>query len=169
MTSVVATANTIKVTWQTNDRACVESFGITAKATDYTKSFQLLNDKSSQTFVNLSACLTHTITLDTRNNASVVVDTDATDVDTQYAEPGDLVMNVTNLASGITMITWGDPSEKNCISNYVFKWQRNDCGTDQSQDTTTDVPSTETTNEIDYVTTTPMETTPDTPSDEGRL
>lgn len=166
VTSVVATANTIKVTWQTNDRACVESFGITAKATDYTKSFQLLNDKSSQTFVNLSACLTHTITLDTRNNASVVVDTDATDVDTQYAEPGDLVMNVTNLASGITMITWGDPSEKNCISNYVFKWQRNDCGTDQNQDTTTDVPSTETTNEIDYVTTTPMETTPDTPSDE---
>ncbi|XP_039484170.1 phosphatidylinositol phosphatase PTPRQ [Drosophila santomea] len=165
VTSVVATANTIKVTWQTTDRACVESFGIAAKATDYTKSVQLLNDKSSQTFVNLSACLTHTITLDTKNNASVVVDTDTTDVDTQYAEPGDLAMNITNLANGITMVTWGDPSEKNCISNYVFKWQRNDCGTDQNQDTTTDEPSTETTNDADYVTTTPMETTPDTPSD----
>ncbi|EDV55808.2 uncharacterized protein Dere_GG22297 [Drosophila erecta] len=165
VTSVEATANTIKVTWQTTDRACVESFGIAAKAPDYTKSFQLLNDKSVQTFVSLSACLTHTITLETRNNASIVVDIDAIDVDTLYAEPGDLLMNVTNLASGITVVTWGDPSEKNCINNYVFKWQRNDCGTDQNQDTTTEETSTDSTNDVDYATTTPMETTPDPPND----
>ncbi|XP_050744270.1 phosphatidylinositol phosphatase PTPRQ [Drosophila biarmipes] len=163
MTAVVATANTIKVTWQTTDRACVESFEITAKSSENSKSAMQLSDKNSQTFYELSACVTHTVTLATRNNASIVVDTDATEVDTEYAEPGDLTMNVTNLSSGITIVTWGDPTEKNCISNYVFKWRREDCGRDTS---TTEEPSTETTNDMDYVTATTMETTPDGPDTE---
>ncbi|XP_017010293.2 receptor-type tyrosine-protein phosphatase H [Drosophila takahashii] len=161
MTSVVPTANTIKVTWQTTDRSCVESFEITAKTADNSKSAMQLSDKNSQTFTELNACVTHTVTLATRNNASIVVDTDSTEVDTQYAEPGDLAMNVTNLPSGITIVSWGDPTEKNCISNYVFKWRREDCGKDQNLDTTTEEPSTETTSDTDYVTATTIETTPD--------
>ncbi|XP_016985316.1 receptor-type tyrosine-protein phosphatase beta [Drosophila rhopaloa] len=167
LNSVVATANTIKVTWQTTDRACVESFKITAKWADSSKSIEQLSDKNTCTFEELNACLTHTVTLDTRNNASVVVDTDTSIVDTEYSEPGDLAMSVTNLSSGITIVTWGDPSEKNCISNYLFKWRREECGKDQNLDTSTEEPSTVTTTDMDYITATTVETTtPDPPDDD---
>ncbi|XP_017079438.1 phosphatidylinositol phosphatase PTPRQ [Drosophila eugracilis] len=164
--SVVATANTIKVTWQTTDRACVESFVVSATSSDYSNSMQPLSDKNTCTFVGLRACLTHTVVLQTKNNASVVVDTDTNVIDTEYSEPGDLVMNITNLPSGFTLVKWEDPTEKHCISNYVFKWRREDCGKDQNLDTTTEEPSTETTIDMDYVTATTMETVPDDPDNE---
>ncbi|KAI8036266.1 hypothetical protein M5D96_010859 [Drosophila gunungcola] len=169
LNSVVATANTIKVTWQTNDRACVNSFKITAKWAESSKSIEQLSDKNTCTFEELNACLTHTVTLETRNNASVVVDTANSTVDTDYSEPGDLAMNVANLPSGITIVTWGDPSEKNCIRNYLFKWRRDECGEDQTLDTTTEEPSSETSPEMDFITATTTEletTTPDQPNDD---
>lgn len=151
MTSVVPTENTIKVTWQTTDRACVALFQIEAKAAD-TYSTEQLNDKSTHTFRGVKSCLTHTVTLVTRNNASHIVDEDSQEVDTLYAEPGDLSMNITNLSNGITMVRWGDPSEENCISKYVFKWRRDDC-TEEPITTTTEEPSTMTTTpEEEYTT-----------------
>ncbi|XP_020798309.1 phosphatidylinositol phosphatase PTPRQ isoform X1 [Drosophila serrata] len=146
MTSVVPTANTIKVTWQTTDRACVALFKIEAKAAD-TYSTEQLNDKSTHTFRGVKSCLMHTITLVTHNNASQVVDQDTENVDTLYAEPGDIAMNITNLANGITVVKWGDPSEENCISNYVFKWRRDDC-IQEPETTTTEEPMTTTADEV---------------------
>ncbi|XP_033233871.1 receptor-type tyrosine-protein phosphatase H isoform X1 [Drosophila pseudoobscura] len=153
VTNVQPTANTIKVTWQTNDRACVEAFEITAKASEYSYTTQQLSEKSTYTFKDVYACLAHTITLMTRNNASVVVDTSSTEVETLYSEPGDLSLNITNLANGITLIKWSDPTEKHCIANYTFKWKRDDCvqeNDQQPEETTTDLPSTMTTFDTDY-------------------
>ncbi|XP_022227616.2 receptor-type tyrosine-protein phosphatase H [Drosophila obscura] len=151
VTDVLATANTIKISWETSDRACVEAFQITAKAAEYSYTTQQLNEKSTYTFRDdVHACLTHTLTLETRNNASVVVDTDTNEVETLYSEPGDLSMNITNLANGITVIRWADPTEKHCISNYIFKWKRDDCEQEAEQQTTTDLPSTMTTLNTDY-------------------
>ncbi|XP_017049952.1 phosphatidylinositol phosphatase PTPRQ [Drosophila ficusphila] len=166
VTSVVPTSNTIEVRWRTTDRACVESFLISAKSDENSYEIQQLSENSVCIFTGLRACVAYTVTLETKNNASVVVDQDTSEVDTLYAEPGDLAMNVSNLSSGITIVTWGDPNEKNCISNYVFKWRRDDCGNNQDEDTTTtEEPSTETTNDMDYVTGSTIETTTSEQSD----
>ncbi|KAH8350288.1 hypothetical protein KR067_013028, partial [Drosophila pandora] len=160
--SLEPTSNTIKISWQTTDRACVENFEINARAsaTGFGYNVVQLNEKSTYTFdKDIKACLTHTITLLTRNNASVVVDTDVNTVDTLYAEPGDLSMNVTNLANGITMITWNDPVEEYCISNYEFKWRRDECPQDPyPEESTTMEPTTLTTPDMDYDLSTTMET-----------
>ncbi|KAH8275290.1 hypothetical protein KR026_004701, partial [Drosophila bipectinata] len=169
--SLEPTSHTIKISWQTTDRACVENFEINAKASATGFGFNVvqLNEKSTYTFdQNIKACLTHEITLVTRNNASQVVDTDVNTVDTLYAEPGDLSMNVTNLANGITMITWNDPIEEYCISNYEFKWRRDDCPKDTNpEESTTMEPTTLTTPDMDYDLSTTTETTasPSEPDD----
>ncbi|KAH8401745.1 hypothetical protein KR009_007614, partial [Drosophila setifemur] len=158
LTSVVPAANSIKVTWQTTDRACVKSFGITAKATDFSHFIEQLSDRSTYTFKDdVRSCLTHNIILATYNNASIEVDSDSDSVDTLYSDPGDLSMNVSNLANGITMVTWTDPLEKFCISNFAFKWWRDDCERNQEL-TTTEAPNTMTTGDLDYSTGYTLET-----------
>ncbi|KAH8277705.1 hypothetical protein KR018_003744, partial [Drosophila ironensis] len=150
LTSVVPTANSIKIVWETTDRACVEYFEITAEVKEVSYNTKEMSDTSTYTFKkDIRACRTHRITLLTRNNASLVVDEDYSEVDTLYSEPGDLGMNVANLANGITIVTWDDPVEKYCISNYVFKWRRNDCGMEVNPGTTTTEPSTMTTFDVD--------------------
>ncbi|BFG06427.1 receptor-type tyrosine-protein phosphatase eta [Drosophila madeirensis] len=167
MTEVLATKNTIKVSWDTNDRSCVEAFEITAKAAEYSYTTQQLSDKSTYTFKDVHACLTHTLTLETRNNASHLVDTDTDEVETLYSEPGDLSMNIANLANGITVVTWADPTEKHCISHYVFKWKRNDCEQEkEEQQTTTDLPMTLNT-DYDMETTEPETPDPEVPPESG--
>lgn len=171
--SLEPTSNTIKISWQTTDRACVENFEINARASATGFGFNVvqLNDKSTYTFdKDIKACLTHTITLLTRNNASEVVDTDVDTVDTLYAEPGDLSMNVTNLANGITMITWNDPVEEYCISNYEFRWRRDECPQDTYPvESTTMVPTTMTTPDMDYDLSTTMDTSaPPLEPDDGK-
>lgn len=137
MTSVVATETTIQLTWETSDRACVKHFGITVTGPDSTLSRQPLKEESSDTFEDVWPCRTYNVTLETRNNASVVVDQDMRSVDTAYLEPGELQLSITNRTNADTQVSWTDPINKSCISSFTIVWRRNGCISDEDQDTTT--------------------------------
>ncbi|XP_068145050.1 phosphatidylinositol phosphatase PTPRQ [Drosophila tropicalis] len=156
ITSLAPTATTIKVTWKATDRACVSSFklyatyGLTSSDTEQT------NEKSTYTFTGRLPCQTYNITINTYNNASLLVYTDVNQVDTDYSEPGDLTLDVNNSTNGDTVISWGDPVSSNCINLYTFKWKLLDCEV-KDDETTTELPSTETTIGLDQATTTTSE------------
>ncbi|XP_017960654.1 phosphatidylinositol phosphatase PTPRQ [Drosophila navojoa] len=136
LTSVEATETTIRLTWETTDRACVKHFEIQANAPDSTNSHQQFKDESSDTFVVLP-CRTYNVTLETKNNASVSVGSDMRFVDTGYLEPGELQLTITNGSNADTVVAWKDPINKSCIGSFTIVWRRNGCVSDEDHGTTT--------------------------------
>ncbi|XP_060653336.1 phosphatidylinositol phosphatase PTPRQ [Drosophila nasuta] len=135
--SVNATDTAIEVSWETTDRACVKAFEIIAVATDNTQSTQRLSDESSYIFDKIWPCRTYNVTIYTKNNETLTVDTDTQLVDTGYLEPGDLTLSISNRSNGDTRITWSEPDNKSCIGNYTFLWRRLDCVPEEDTTSTT--------------------------------
>lgn len=141
---VSTTETTITITWETSDRACVKHFEISAVATGDTQSSQRLKEESAFTFTSALPCRTYNVTLYTVNNESTPVDIDSKLKDTLYLEPGELSLTMTNRSNGDTRISWTEPANQSCVRTYTFVWRRNDCKTNDNEETTTTAETTRT-------------------------
>ncbi|XP_064536553.1 receptor-type tyrosine-protein phosphatase eta isoform X2 [Drosophila montana] len=137
LTSVVASETSIELTWETSDRACVKHFEIYATAPDTSRFRQQFKEESKDTVEEVWPCRTYNVTLETRNNASVIVDSDMRFVDTGYLEPGELQLTISNRSNGDTLVAWNEPDNKSCIGSFTIVWRRNGCVSDEDQETTT--------------------------------
>lgn len=157
---VNTTETTITIAWQTSDRACVKHYEISAAATGDTQSSQRLKDESVYTFTSALPCRTYNVTMYTVNNESAIIDTDSELKDTLYLEPGELTLTMTNRSNGDTRITWQEPANQSCVRSYTFVWRRNDCKSEDNEETTTTEDNEETTTTAE--TTTDWEVTGET-------
>lgn len=137
LVEVNTTETTITIAWQTSDRACVKHYEISAVATGDTQSSQRLKDESVYTFTSALPCRTYNVTMYTVNNESSTIDTDSELKDTLYLEPGELTLTMTNRSNGDTRVTWKEPANQSCVRSYTFVWRRNDCKTEDNEETTT--------------------------------
>ncbi|XP_073844444.1 protein tyrosine phosphatase 52F isoform X2 [Musca autumnalis] len=129
---ILPSTQSINMTWQSENRTCILNFLIEAKSQDNSLIFKwtVTNDIDFLQMDGLNPCQNYTIQLKTYNINNSIISTVPAEARTEYLEPGDVELILSNNTNADSKVTWELKSPTTCVNFYYLKWTLLDCSPD---------------------------------------